>query len=331
MGTRPRSSVRETVLSHLRHRGIIGAANGRAGEGTTLSLGVSGVTLSPGGVVTVDGHHCVPARRTLSDLLWADGRPGRFFADGAAVAGRHAQGYNPVLYHAFRDFLPPREKANEHYVPDGTPEYRRTRGRDHLFADLVVYQPGTLPGGEPFRSTGHWNLPGQLEIFQTLTGRVLMLVGGHTHDGHPFLYEQVCGPGETMVVPFGIWHVTYVLDGPAVVFNLTTDVDGSGRTDGRPGEGKYRRAAPIAVTPRWNAGRLEHVGSPEGLRDWGQPDGAPRTDWLRSLLTPGESLADLHLYASPSRLATLQRTAREAYEDGWPYRDGFGERTTGVA
>jgi len=309
-----RLSVRRTVLDHLRHREIIGVDPRRVTDGSPLPLGVAGVTVASGGVVAIDGDRCIPVHRTLSNLLGTDG----YFADRAALTTWHDGGYDPVLYHAVRDFLPPREKAGKNCVPAGTAE---PSGRAHLFADLVVYQPGKLPGDEPFRSTGHWNLPGQLEIFQTLTGRVLMLVGGHTRDGRPFLYEQVCGPGSVMAVPFGIWHVTYVLDGPAVVFNLTTDAGDAGQVTARPGEEKYRRAAPIAVTLRRRAGRHEYVG--EGLSYWGRPLGAPRTDWLQSLLAPGESLADLHLYASPSRLAALQRLAWEAYARCWPEHGGF--------
>jgi hypothetical protein len=314
--------TRQRVLDHLRRRGIIGVGEARVAGGDPLPLGVPGIALSPGGEVSVDGDPCVPARRRLSDLL----RAGRPFADRAAVTARHAEGYDPVLYDAFRDFLPPREKASARCVPAGTPAYDRAENRDHLFADLVVYRPGTLPGGEPYRSTGHWNLPGQLEIFQTLTGRMLMLVGGHTGDGRPFLYEQICGPGEIMVVPFDIWHVTYVLDGPAVVLNLTTEADDTGRVTAHPGEEKYRRATPIAVTLRRHEQGHDYVGPPADLQDWGRPTGPPRTAWLDSLLAPCESLADLHLYASPSHLATLQRRALEAHGRGWPCDDGFQTR-----
>ncbi|MDN3354206.1 hypothetical protein [Actinomadura sp. DC4] len=314
-----RLSVRRTVLEHLRHRGIIGVDDRRVTGGSPLALGVSGITADSGGVVAIDGDRCVPSHRTLSDVLGTGG----YLADRMAVAARHEAGYDPVLYHAIRDFLPPREKASKRCVPAGTPEHAAAESRDHIFADLVVYQPGTLPGGEPFRSTGHWNLPGQLEIFQTLTGRVAMLVGGYTRDGRPFLYEQVCGPGDLMAVPFGIWHVTYVLDGPAVVFNLTTEVGDAGSVVAHPGEEKYHRASPIAVTACRDSGRHSYVG--EGLDLWGRPLGAPRTDWLQSLLAPGESLADLHLYASPSRLAALQRLAWEAYGRCWPHHGGLLE------
>ena len=310
-----RLSVRQAVLDHLRHRGVTGVDDRRVTGGSPLALGVPGVTGDARGVVAIDGDRCVPAHRRLSDLLGTGG----YLADRASAA---RQDDDPVLYDAIRDFLPPREKASNRCATAGTPEHTAAESRTHLFADLIVYRPGTLPGDEPFRSTGHWNLPGQLEIFQTLTGRVLMLVGGRTRDGRPFLYEQVCEPGSVMAVPFGIWHVTYVLDGPAVVFNLTTEVGDAGHVTAHPGEEKYRRAAPIAVTARRAAaGRHEYVG--EDLRSWGPPLGAPRTDWLQPLLAPGESLADLFLYASPSRLAALERLAAEAYGRCWPHHGGF--------
>jgi hypothetical protein len=109
-----------------------------------------------------------------------------------------------------------------------------------------------------------------------------------------------------------------------VVFNLTTEVAGPhGRVVAHPGEEKYRRAEPIAVTARRSGERHDFVGSPEALRDWGRPAAAPRTDWLRGLFAPGESLADLHLYGSPSRLAALERRAREAYVLSWPHDGGL--------
>lgn len=79
-------------------------------------------------------------------------------------------------------------------------------------------------------------------------------VGGRVRDGGPFLYEQVCGPGDVMVVPFGVWHVSYALEGPAVVLNITTYGGGpDGEGDGvvaDPGPEKCERARPIPVTAR---------------------------------------------------------------------------------
>jgi hypothetical protein len=316
------TTTAHTVLRHMRHHAA-GAATAPADvpPGRELELGIPGITLRPDDEVAVDGVRLASEHRRLSHLLRAGGERGLYFADREAVTASHEKGDDPVLYHAIRDFLPPREKASHGCVPAGTPGYNRAHGREFLFADLVVYRPGTLPGGEPYRSTGHWNLPHQLELFQTLVGQVLMMVGGRTRDGRAFLYEQVCGPGEMMAVPFDIWHVTYVLAGPAVVFNLTTEAGGTARQPAHPGEEKYHRAEPIAVTAHRNGFRHAFVGSPAAQRVWGLPGAPPDTDWLRSFLLPGESLMDLHLNASAARLAALQDTALEAYRKCWPLGD----------
>jgi hypothetical protein len=107
-----------------------------------------------------------------------------------------------VLYQAHRDVFPP----------------VLVNGRCWR-SDLVRYEPGTLPTGELHRSLGHWNSPAQYEVFETVTGTVLMIVatrlGPVTH--------QVCRPGDLVAVPMGAWHLTYVLDGPAFVFNVYAD------------------------------------------------------------------------------------------------------------
>lgn len=293
------------VLDHLRRNGIL--ENG--GE-PHLPLGVPGAVLHDDGDLTIQGERCVPRPRVLSDLLRVGG-DGAYLADRAAAQVAHGAGYDPVMYHAYRDFLPPREKASDRLVLTGSGEPRPS-ATGYVFADLVVYLPGTLPGGEPFRSTGHWNLPGQLEIFQTLTGRTLMLVGGHSRDGRPFLYEQVCGPGDVMAVPFGVWHVSYVLDGPAAVFNVTTDIgDGPAGDPAGAGPGKYERAAPISITARRDGDAHVFTGTPEALGTWAEPSPPPSDDWLDL----GMSLADLHLYGSPQKWADLQQAARIAYRD----------------
>jgi hypothetical protein len=107
-----------------------------------------------------------------------------------------------VLYQACRDVLPP-------VVIKG----RRWR------ADLVRYEPGALPTGELHRSLGHWNSPAQYEVFETVTGTVVLIVA--TPQGR--VTYQVCGPGDLFAVPMGAWHLTYVLDGPAYVFNVYAD------------------------------------------------------------------------------------------------------------
>jgi hypothetical protein len=310
----------QMLAEHLRRRGIVdpgctperARASGRAG-GTASLLGVPGIEVDPAGGVTAFGSPCRPQERTLADLLSAGTESGLYFADQPAVEAAHGTGYNPVLYHAFRDFLPPRELSGGQCLPAGSPGYDSARGSGYQFADLIVYQPGSLPGDEPFRSTGHWNLPWQLEIFQTITGRMLMLVAGHDGDGQPFMYELACGPGEVMAVPFGIWHVSYVLDGPAAVFNVTADLSAlagePGTAAGRQDTAKYRRADAVAATIRRRGSGYGIVASQTPGRERTDP---PCGDWIRPFLAAAGSLAGLHLSAPVSLLASLQQEALRA-------------------
>jgi hypothetical protein len=315
---------------------------GAAGADHWLPLGVPGISLGPDGLFAF-GQPCQPEERRLTDLLSAGTGDGLFFASRSALEAAVRAGANPVLYHAYRDFLPPRELATGARLPAGGPGYQQARGPGYLFADLVVYQPGVLPGGEMFRSTGHWNLPRQLEIFQTLTGVVVMLVAGRRADGAPFLYEQECGPGEVMVVPPGVWHVSYVLDGPAAVFNVAADLgpavglngagqgttrqsgagpaterhadqDGTKPDTARQGSAKYRRADAVAATLSRDGRGYHRVISPD--LGWPVEEDAPDTSWALPFVAKAGSLADLHLQGSPATLASLQDAALAAVEQG---------------
>ena len=167
------------------------------------------MTAAPAEPAALPRTHGPGASRRLSDLIACHRSPGHpvFLTDSAL----HCAGAgDPVLYTAWRDVLAPRQAAGTDW-----------------FADLVVYQPGELPGGELHRSTGHWNSPAQLEVFQTVTGRTLMITAWRDDDGRPLLRYQECGPGDLAAVPFGAWHLTLVLDGPAAVFNLYCDLPGA--------------------------------------------------------------------------------------------------------
>jgi hypothetical protein len=69
----------------------------------------------------------------------------------------------------------------------------------------------------------------------------------------PQVRYQECDPGDLAAVPFGAWHLTLVLDGPAAVFNLYTDVPGlaqvghSSRAAAKEPRLKYARP-PLALT-----------------------------------------------------------------------------------
>src|SRR6516165_6259478 len=104
---------RETLLLHLRHRGILTtttAPPAAPARGTPLSLGIPGIRMRPDGEVTVDGNRCTGEYRRLSDLLGAGSDQGIYFADRRALRVRCGRAYDPVVYQALRSFLPAREK-----------------------------------------------------------------------------------------------------------------------------------------------------------------------------------------------------------------------------
>jgi hypothetical protein len=217
---------------------------------------------------------------------------------------RHAGTSDPVLYTAWRDVLSPRQAAGTEW-----------------FADLVIYQPGDLPGGELHRSTGHWNSRAQLEVFQTVSGRTLMITAWRDSDGKPVLRYQECGPGGLAAVPFGAWHLTLVLDGPAAVFNLYCDLPGADPADPagpvtsrqtRASEqDKYRSGPAVEITAR-RAGRgFTLTGSEHGLRTWGPGEPTAEPGWLRAVIGD-ESLSAFFATAAPGALRMLGGQARQS-------------------
>jgi hypothetical protein len=252
-------------------------------------------------------------QRRLSDLLPGDGAAGpeAFLADQEAALAAVAGGTDPVLYRAWRDVLPPR---------DSTPLAQRGAGRDGLawLADLVVYQHGTLPGGEPFRSTGHWNPDGQLEVFQVLSGRVLIVAAGAGATGRGYVQYQECEAGDVAVVPLAAWHLSYALDGPAMVFNIYTS-QGSGGAQAAAGASKYRSGrGPVPVAAVRKGSSFTFTWGTTGPAALGEPAAAPRPAWLRSFLPPGASLADWCVRASAGDLRELAAAGQAGAGSGWP-------------
>lgn len=262
-------------------------------EHTYMDPPVSGSAVATsvlGSSARVNGYPMTATPRRLSDLLAAASASP---PDPELLRQAVADGHDPVLYEAYRDFLPPRPDSAA-----GTAE--------GWFADLVIYQPGILPNAEPVRSIGHWNSPGQLEIFQTLTGQILMLTAGTTTDASPHLQQQICRPGDFAVMPFGGWHLTYVLDGPATVLNVYADhpstLGHSSRHAALAPDLKYHAARPPArVCARMASGGIELDGATP------QTTTAPR--WLTAFLPEGSSLEDFYLTADDRRLADLMTTA----------------------
>lgn len=236
-------------------------------------------------------------RRRLSDLLLRSGPDGTAYATAAASAPGAG---NLTLYTAWRDVLPPRQVAGSDW-----------------FADLVIYQAEDLPGGELCRSIGHWNTPGQLEVFQCLTGRVLIITARRTATGDPIVGLHMCGPGELCAVPFGAWHLTCVLDGPAAVFNLYTDLPKPAAAAGAHSSryaathdvAKYTTGEPVRLTAVRAGTSFMITGSDDALRTWGtgQPVDAQR--WLAEQVTEPD-LPRFFAAAPDHRLDHLRTTAQ---------------------
>jgi len=260
-------------------------------------------------------------QRRLSDLIPPPGTAGPdvFLADRDAAEAAVAGGTDPVLYCAWRDVLPPRASTP---LPQNRGAGRNPAGAgpDGLawLTDLVVYQDGTLPGGEPFRSTGHWNPDGQLEVFQVLSGRVLIVAAGTSATGLPYVQYQECAAGDVAVVPLAAWHLTYALDGPAMVFNIYTS-QGSGGARAAAGASKYRsgqRPVPVAAIRKGSS--FAFTWGTTELAALGEPVAASCPEWLRSFLPQGASLADWCVRAPAGELRELAEAARAAAGSGWP-------------
>jgi hypothetical protein len=257
------------------------------------------VTAAPTEPAAPPRTHGPGTTRRLSDLLACHRSPGHpvFLTDTAL---RHAGTSDPILYTAWRDVLPPRQAAGTDW-----------------FADLVVYQPGELPGGELHRSTGHRNSSEQLEVFQTVTGRTLMITAWQDSDGVPVLRYQECGPGGLAAVPFGAWHLTLVLDGPAAVFNLYCDLPdagtpaATGRHAATREQDKYRSGPAVEITARRTGRGFTLAGSERGLRTWGPGEPAAEPGWLRSV-TADEPLPAFFATAVPAALDRLGSQARQS-------------------
>jgi hypothetical protein len=330
MGDIPsRNAIKSLIVTHLHEQGILDQRRGagpRVSSRERLDLGVEGVVHSPELGLLVDDRVCVGKERRLTHILRAGGPgstgPPAYFPDIRVLEEACRDGYDPVLYEAYRDIFPPRHKRSGELVKPLVASGGRCASEDFWYADLVVYQAGTLRDGEPFRSTGHWNAPAQLEIFETLTGRVLMIMGGQDLGGRPYACYQICRAGDMAVVPFGAWHLTYCLDGPAAVFNVYTDtatIPGThtSRAAANAEDLKYRTDRPLELASVRSGAGVGFVGSAYGLADHSSPERITTPNWIRPHLTPG-ALAELYLFGASDDLGGLEQAAHEAHASGYP-------------
>lgn len=260
------------------------------------------MTTAPPELAVLPHAHGPGVSLRLSDLLDHHRSPGRPVFVTRSVL-RHAGNNDPVMYTAWRGVLPPRSAAGTEWL-----------------ADLVIYQPGELPGGELRRSTGHWNSPAQLEVFQTVSGRTLMITAWRDSDGRSVLRYQECGPGGLAVVPFGAWHLTLVLDGPATVFNMYCNLPGAG-PEGPAGtatarhavtseQEKYRSGPAVEITARRAGRRFKLIGSARGLRTWGPGERTAEPGWVRAVIGD-EPLSAFFATAAPEELDRFGSQARQ--------------------
>ncbi|WP_410646409.1 hypothetical protein [Amycolatopsis sp. cmx-4-54] len=243
--------------------------------------------------------------RHLRDLLaGADADGAVYLLDPDQARTMLDRGVNPQLYLAYRDIAAPRTKTGQPVNgADGTHAW---------FADLVVYTAANLgPSPEPGRSLGHWNTPAQVEIFQCLSGRVLLLHTNIDDAGNSRMDYHVCQAGDHVVIPFGAWHLTVVLDAPAAVFNIYTDVaeilTGHTSRDAVDSDLKYRAAPAPELTITRTASTFAVAGTQHELTERPLRRGESPT-WARDLLMPS-GLAALYHHAPDAELARLQEHA----------------------
>jgi hypothetical protein len=264
---------------------------------------VSPCPLPPGGLELLVAASAREGRaRHLRDLLaGADADGSVCLAHSDEVRAMLNRGIDPHLYLAYRDIAAPRSKTGQPI--DGA------HGTCAWFADLVVYTAANL-GGSPElgRSLGHWNTPAQVEIFQCLSGRVLMLHTNIDDDGNSTMDYHVCRAGDHVVIPFGAWHLTVVLDAPAAVFNIYTDVadllTGHTSREAVDSDLKYRVAPAPELTVARTASKVAVVGSSRELTERPLRHGE-FPSWAEALLMPS-GLAALYRHAPAAELVRLQ-------------------------
>jgi oxalate decarboxylase/phosphoglucose isomerase-like protein (cupin superfamily) len=184
--------------------------------------------------------------QVLAESETAPPRLRAFFYDEATLR-MSARQQDRLLYTAERDVHAPRTVR----LPDGDMLTWRL--------DRVHYPAGDLPSGELNRSVGHWNPQDQWEIFSVEQGEVAVVVTSASTGRVDVVH---CTSGEVACVRPGSWHLTYVLEGPAVVANLYCEPGATGQRNGRADQ-----TAKYFTRPAVRVGLLRTEGQPEVFAD----------------------------------------------------------------
>lgn len=286
-----------------------------------VDFGVEGFNYHCGHGLFLDNYKISPVLCKLSDIAaWHDNKingNSPIFIKRKRLFNDYKQGLDPVLYHAYRDIFPPRSKLKDQFETCYSALECQDASR-YWYADFIEYQPGVLSNGEPYRSTGHWNTSAQVEVFQTIKGRIWMIIAGLDQNGKKITYYHICNPGDICLVPPGFWHLTYALDAPALVFNIYTDhthrdADHSGREAALDNRLKYFSRAPLMVGLVHELETLQFIFSNQAAAYWGTSLPLLQCRSLLSLSKFDQSLLNFYLYA---RQADLFRLEEEAYSYG---------------
>lgn len=84
--------------------------------------------------------------------------------------------------------------------------------------DLTCYTAQDFATGELNRSKGHVNSEREIEVFQTISGQIRMLLQNPKDLSRAWYVDA--GVGQCVLIPPGWYHSTHILVGPSDVINL---------------------------------------------------------------------------------------------------------------
>lgn len=159
---------------------------------------------------------------------------------------------------AYRPYFQSEERLRDEASGDHV-LYRARRDIERAFADVgrrctwridqLEISADDLPSGELNRSVGHWNPADQVEVFQIDEGAVVMVLAS---PGASSVSVLRCPQGSLVALRPEMWHLTYAVEGRAVVSNIYSQ---SAEKRGA----KYFTRSPVRVGVRRGSNGIEVV------------------------------------------------------------------------